>query len=423
MALDLNRDLVVRWDAPETAHVPLLKQVGASAVVAAGDKPGFAEACATAGLSLLRPSDFQFLAAGEWSKANAAPPAALTNGIWPGIGKLPSVEGRGDETASASVEPWVDANGFWVGYLKALYPQRPPVLAYLPDKLGDRAVPFDTLELALIEAWTAGGNYLLAVEKHYREALVASEPKALAAWKQLGQTARWLRENISLFRQPTVPIVTALVEPGEETAELANLMYRRNVSPALAASTAVPLPNPGTRRVVVAANLKQVDAALARRILAHAEMGSAVVVASNASEPWWRVPGLKLQRSQRDREFYTLGKGQVVAYRETVADPSEFAMDVIDIVHHTRRAVRLWNALTVIALATASPRAGERLLHLVNYGSEIDTEIQVRVQGAYGGATLLRPNAAALPLKAARRGTTTEVFVPELKRFGVLVFR
>ena len=69
-----------------------------------------------------------------------------------------------DETASASREPWVDANGYQAGYLRALYPDRPPVLAYLPDKLGDRVVPYDSLELALIEAWVAGGNYIMAME-------------------------------------------------------------------------------------------------------------------------------------------------------------------------------------------------------------------------------------------------------------------
>src|SRR4051812_9259824 len=59
-------------------------------------------------------------------------------GLWPGIRRPPTVPGRGDETASASREPWVDANGYQVGYLRALHPDKPPVLAYLPDKLGDR---------------------------------------------------------------------------------------------------------------------------------------------------------------------------------------------------------------------------------------------------------------------------------------------
>ncbi|HYI92765.1 MAG TPA: hypothetical protein VEX68_04420 [Bryobacteraceae bacterium] len=338
-------------------------------------------------------------------------------GLWPGIRRPPTVDGRGDETASASREPWVDANGYQAGYLRALYPNRAPVLAYLPDKLGDRSVPYDSLELALIEAWVAGGNYVLAVEPHYREALERKDPKAVAAWEQLGRTARWLKQNIALFRQPAVPIVTALVEPGVATAEIANLLYRRNVSPALAAVTAIPAPDPSKRLALVAANLKPPPPETVKRILAHAEAGTTLVVATMPTQQWWKVAGLKQVREDKDRDFFTLGKGQVVAYRRPIADPSEFALDVIDIITHKQRAVRLWNAPAVIALVT-----GERMAHLVNYGSPIDMDIQARVQGHFSKATLLRPDGEPVALKVAKRGSTTEVEVPELRRLGVLVF-
>jgi hypothetical protein len=313
----------------------------------------------------------------------------------------------------------VDANGYKAGWLRALHPDRPAVLHYLPD-LGDRAVPYDTLELALIEAWAAGGSYILAMEPHYREALLRKDEKAVTAWRQLGRTARWLRENISLFRQPTVPIVTAMVDSGEESAEIANLLYRRNVSPALVAVP--PSPEPGRRVALVAVNLNPPAADIVKKILAHAEAGATVVVAAPAGRQWWRAAGLKRSRSETDREWFELGKGRVVAYKDEIADPSEFALDVIDVVTHKSRAVRLWNAPAVIALATGSPRPGERLLHLINYGSPIDIDTQARVQGHYTKATLIRPDAEPVALKPARRGTMTEVQVPSLLRSGVVVF-
>jgi hypothetical protein len=338
------------------------------------------------------------------------------SGLWPGIRRPPTVDGRGDETASASREPWVDANGYQVGYLRALHPDRPPVLAYVPDKLGDRNVPYDSLELALIEAWVAGGNYILAMEPHYREALLKKDAKAVAAWEQLGRTAQWLKENIKLFRQPSVPIVTALVEPGP-TAEIANLLYRRNVSPALAPVTAPPMPDPQKRVAVVAANVKPPAPDVVKKVVAHAEAGSTLIVATSPSQQWWRVPGVKQIKVEQDREYYALGKGQIIAYKLLIADPSEFALDVIDIITHKRRAVRTWNAPAVIALAT-----GERLMHLINYGSPIDMEVQARVQGHYSKATLLRPDGASIALAPAKRGSMTEVQVPELRRLGVVVF-
>jgi hypothetical protein len=139
---------------------------------------------------------------------------------------------------------------------------------------------------------------------------------------------------------------------------------------------------------------------------------------------WWRDPRLKLDRRQEDREFYSLGGGKVVAYREAISDPYNFAFDVIDIVTQQRRATRLWNAPTAIALATSSPPGanhGRALLHLINYGSRLDGEVLVAVQGSYSSAALLRPEGPARSLPTAKRGTTTEVTLPELERLGVVV--
>jgi len=422
MPLDFSKDLILRWQDPDPAHVFLFKSAGISAVLPSNVTTRFAEACSAAGIATLSASDLPFLPLSDLGAAQPGKPVAMATGLWPGIRRPPSVAGRGDETASASREPWVDSNGYLIGYLRALYPNRPPVLGYLPDQLGDRSVPFDSLELALIEAWTAGGNYVLAVEDNYRKALLRKEAKAVAAWEQLGRTARWLRENIALFRQQPLPIVTALVEPGAATAEIGNLLYRRNASPLLVSAAALSSPDPQLRLALVAANLRQPEPAIVKRILAHADAGSTVIVATMLAQPWWRASAMQPVRSEPDREFYALGKGRVVAYRKPVADPSEFALDVIDIITHPRRAVRVWNGPAVVALASGSPRRGERLLHLVNYGSPIDTDLQARVQGNFAKATLLRPDGSPVALPTAKRGTTTEVLVPEVKRLGVVVF-
>ena len=147
-----------------------------------------------------------------------------------------------------------------------------------------------------------------------------------------------------------------------------------------------------------------------------------MIVATAPAQQWWRGAGLKQTRTEKDRDYFGLGSGQIVAYHRPIADPSEFALDVIDIITHKKRAVRLWNAPAVIALATASPRPGERLVHLINYGSPIDMDVQARVQGHFTKATLLRPEADPISLQAAKRGTMTEVQVPELRRLGVVVF-
>jgi hypothetical protein len=137
---------------------------------------------------------------------------------------------------------------------------------------------------------------------------------------------------------------------------------------------------------------------------------------------WWKPHIGKLIKSEPDREFYSTRSGQLVTYKDPISDPSEFALDVIDLVTHKKRAVRMWNAPAVIAVASESPRKGERLVHLVNYGSAVDSDVQLRVQGRYRKATLMRPEAASQDLQTAGRGTATEVQVPALGRVATLVF-
>ncbi|HYO82502.1 MAG TPA: hypothetical protein VES20_13955 [Bryobacteraceae bacterium] len=414
MPVDLAKDLIVRWDNPDPGHVPLLRQAGITAVLLSSAHPEFATACATADIAVVPASDLQFVNAPGLGQASGTN-VVLTNGLWPGIRRPPNVAGQGDETASASREPWVDANGFWIAWMRAIHPNRPAVLGYLPD-LGDRGVPFDTLELALVEARVMGGNYILSVEPAYRAALLRNDPKAGSAWKQLGQTARWLRDSAALFGRPCPPTITALVDSGASSAEIVNLLYRRNGSPLVAATL-----RSSARQgclAIVAAGLRQPGPDVIQQLISEAQAGAVVIT----DQPWLRVAGPKPLRGDPDREFFEVGKGQVLAYRRRISDPSEFALDVIDVVTHKRRPVRLWNAPAIVAVVTESAERGERLVQLVNYGSPVTSEVQLRVQGQYARATLRRPDGSPLSLKAASRGSTTEVFVPELRRTGVLIF-
>jgi len=127
-------------------------------------------------------------------------------------------------------------------------------------------------------------------------------------------------------------------------------------------------------------------------------------------------------KPESDRDFYSLGKGQVLAYREPVLDPSEYALDVIDVATYRRRAARIWNAGAGIPLATEGTSANETLLVALNYGSKVDQEVQLRVQGLFAKAMLLRPEAAPMDLKIFKRGTMTEVFLPSLTVVAAIRF-
>lgn len=359
--------LLLRWPDRQAAHEPLLAELGADRILDAGPVEG-----------------------------------AVTSGLWPGI-QSEGTRGNDPAVASASREPWVNGNGHILALRRAL--SLPPLLA-LEHKDPARGVPFDSLELALVEARVNGGNAVLTVEPRYREALLSGDASAREAWKALARTAAWLKENAALFGRPTLPAITAVVEPGFATQEVANLLYRRGASPALSTAVNLPAPGVGGIEVLVAAGLKQIPG----NVFAHAAAGATAVIDL-------APPKAAIEREDTDRTIYRHGKGRIVAYHKRIQDPSEFALDCIDLLTHRRRAARLWNAPAAIPLATAGG-----LLHIVQYGGPIEGELQARVRGNYSRATLLRPEAPPKSLPVFRRGEMTEVFPHGIRRVAVVKF-
>ena len=408
MAIDFSRQLVARWPGPEIAHLPLLRKAGIEALVTLAPVPAaFVQAAASAGIAV--------------ETEAAALAGAVTRGLWPGIrrpGRKPGWDN--DLFASPSAEPWIDSNAYLVPLERTLGGRAAPVIAYTASPehglAADRSVPFETLELALIEARLQGGNFILSLDPRYRAALLTGDAKALAAWASLGRTAAWLRAASSLFGHAAPPTLTALVEPGTPTAEIANLLYRRNASPRLALGSSPPAADAQRILLLAAVSLKAVPDAVWK----HAEAGSMVMVDDPALvRPEWRRV-----KQEPDREFFSLGAGSVVVYRRRIADPSEFALDSIDLIGHQRRTARVWNAQSTVVFSTAGPEPGEALLHVVNYGAPQREEVQARLHGRFTQATLYRPESAApSPLKTTPRGLATEVFLPNLERAAVIRFR
>ena len=425
LPIDLSAEVVLRWDAPAPEHVPLFTEGGITVLWLAKRDGRMDKACAAAGIRVIGPGDVRLLKPDQLESAGDRSAVVVKDGVWSGAGDLPREEAV---TAGATARPWVEANGFRVGYLRALYPEMRPVLGYRIDaeagvKPG-KPPALSSLELALVDAWAAGGNYVLSLTAEHQRELISGRPEARTAWRAFGRTARWLRANIALFRQPAFPNITMLVESGETTAELASLMYRQNASPRLVRPVDLTAPDPQSCRVLVTAGIRPPSAEVRARILAHAEAGATVVTDAYGEKAWWSGSPCKLARAFEDREFYTLGGGRLVAYKESIQDPGDFAFDMIDLAG-PERAMRLWDYGTVIALATSAPGGGpaKAVLCAVNYGHPFPWDLVAQINGQFSEATLLRPDGKPLALKVARRGPNSEVVLPALKLLAVVAFR
>ena len=177
-------------------------------------------------------------------------------------------------------------------------------------------------------------------------------------------------------------------------------------------------------RGFVYANLEAPSARVLRRIFGYVQAGGLLVTAPGGagSPKWWLAEGASKTPSDRDRDHFSLGNGRIVAYHDPVLDPSEFALDVIDLIGVQTRDVRLWNAPTVVGSAFQAGRTAAQV-HLVNYDTPLDQGFPTRVDGVFRRATVYEPDGEVRPLKAVKRGEATEIWVDRIGRFALIEVR
>lgn len=473
MALDLRKDLVVHWPAATAAVAPLLSQLGARALLTESAAPGLAEGCGAARIALVAdirtPQDLDSLA-GSLSAARragfggAAVPAVgkqetfrafvrehsaflpvvflsaeqadwdvqpaqavLRHGVWPGIA-------TGDVGGAGATESvWLDANTSLVAQLRAMRPERPAVLGYRPDKDGGvpetRSVPPRSAEVALADAFSAGGSLVLSIPDLYREALLNQQPQALEAWKSLAGVHAFIGATSALAATPLTGRTAVLCGSIEETGEILNLAFRKNLCPvAMRASSPPPL-EPSKFDVAVAANVEvapPVSAALAR----FAERGGAVLAAPAGDEksPWWTTRGWKKIRTEDDRDVYAAGKGLVYGYHSLILDPGAFALDIKEIAGERSQPegglknldLRIWGADTVLGvLHSLSPASIAAVL--TAYGNPPRHDFLVSIRGRYRRASIRQVSAAEpQPVPIMARAGRVEINLKQLSRVAVL---
>ena len=458
-AIDPARDILIRWPAPEKVAFDALKRLGAKVVFTAPDdaaakawkdagfepvaelsgagaeleqaiaraqKAGFTGVCYRAkdGESAVRAiaarhsglAQFVILTDEQvlWNVAPAI--AILEGGMWPGV--RPREGGR----SGASESPWIDANSYLVEFLRGVNPGRPALLAAKPPENTPTKIvrtPPHAVELALIEAVAAGGNALLTLQEEYRKGRLSGEARAQKGWDALVLTAAFLRARGDCWRQPLATRVALAATGVEQHGELLNMMYRRNAAPAVVTPAALPAFSLRGFRVLVASG---VPAASAKAALAFAAAGGELMAAPSESSDisWVTKSGARKTGSEDDRDLYQLGKGRIVAFRDPILDPSEFALDVLDAEGWRTRDVRVIGAEPVVAIPRRLASGGLSIT-LINYGVRPLENFMLRVNGTYNSASRVSPETAApAALKATRAEGGTEIELRGLDRLAII---
>ncbi len=477
--IDPDREILARWPVAEPAAVGLLREAGVNSVLVPPpeDAAPFLAACRSAGITpiaelsltqnaeVLQKDLAKVRAAGfgaaaiqafgdertvrsildsqggfisivvltpEQIRWNVAPACALLKaGQWPGQ------QTRDLAVAGATVStsfsgpgvhprPWLEANSYLIASLRGWFPGRPAVLGYQPDKGAgvspDRVLRSDSADLALADAFSAGGSVVLSFPDSFRRDLLAGEKRALSGWRALASSISFVKKNRALVSGQSASQVAVAAGTLEESGEMLSMLYRNNLCPAVFAVERVPTLNPARLSVMVAVNTLPSQAS-SRNLAAFASAGGRLFAspATAGSRSWWLQGTSRKARSEDQWDQYAVGGGGVFVYKSTVQDASEFAFDVIDVINRKNLDLRIWNAESVLGVLHRSG-GGKLVLALVNYGSVIDHDFLVYVRGQFRGAELIEPGSEEpRPVKLTRRPQGAEINLDHLGRTLLLV--
>lgn len=358
--------------------------------------------------------------------------AVLRGGTWPGLAP------QDTSTAGATEAAWLDANASLVAHLRALYPRRPAVLGYRPDKDAGvperRSLPPRALEVVLADAFAAGGYAVLSLPENFRKGLLAGEARMLGPWKELAALAKFLAAHRDAVQHQGYARTMVIAGDLEQSGEILNLAYRRNLCPRVVAADGVPKLRTADFDVVVAANVPLAEGVIAN-LKQFAEAGGTVMAAPAEGEQkaWWS--GGRKVESAEDRDVIAMGRGRVYGYHEMVLDPGTFALDLRDAYGEKSGPtdgpknldVRLWAADTIQAVMhRVGP--GRLAAVLTSYGNPPNHDFLVGLRGRYKSAYLvdmehpnglpltMMPRTGRVEINLKRTGRTAIIYLEELGR-------
>lgn len=457
-------EVMVWWPEADSRAIPLLKAISAGVLLTPIDTirdGGFATDCRASGIAVIgtvaggqSPSDaaararelelrglaieaaedpaqvaafarlnpglrvFVFLKAAQMDWNVSPAEAVIRDGHWPGIHPLDP------GTAGASGKPWLDANAYLYAYLRGMYPNRPALAGYRPDKDAgvppERSVPPSTVDIAIAEARAAGGNWIISLPELYREGLLKGDARATASWRRLAQTLDLLASRARDFEAPSAATTAIIGHDWEQAYELLNMTYRNNLFPTVIPEQKIPALAGGPLRVVAAASVAPTRTGQ-NHLLAFARSGGALVLApiETAGERWWSPAVPAKPPGDKDQHWHKLGAGRVLVSLDPVIDPSEFALDLIDALGAKPRDLRIWNASAVLGLVRHTGPA-RSLVTLLNYGGAHRDIVLVRVAGAFSKATLYRPGTQPSVIEVKRRGGASDLTFQVLEGVAVI---
>ena len=357
----------IEWPAPWRAQqVGLLRDTPFNAVAFKDAPPaGVVEAAKAAGLEV-PPLSWKAWKEVDWTKSGSV--VAIGDGFWPAY----NYKGLADGSAGPTGEPWLDANGWLYLYARARGGNRTVWVRSDPPE-DARTVRQPHLQLLLAEAFAYGGRRPLWLPPAFASAVAAGNEKALADWKKLVDTARWLKQRDEWRSWPvTAPLVILSDFSGDNeyvSGETMLLAARMQMSFWPVCTGDAKESDLKGRRAVLYLDQAPPGPKLATMLRAFATQGGLVLAGPGAKESF---AGLKPVAGPPHPRFdiLTLGRGRVAVARAAFDDPWTLADDAHLLMSRRFDPVRLFNGGLLHTHTTTSPDGKRSLVHIINYGTE-----------------------------------------------------
>lgn len=310
-------------------------------------------------------------------------------GLWPGI----EAEHGGAIVTGPTSNPWIDTNTGFLRFLRAATGAtlwlgvRPPP---------HRAYPVERYQVAIADAAMSGARWILALDDDLDRRLLAREPRAVDAWKQItaflayytGQAAWRDYRPYSKFA-----LVQDAASGGFLSASLLDMLAVQHtaVRPILTRKLSAAALHDA--RVVLNVDAGSLSALQKEELDSFMASGGTLVNPPDG----WRFPETSEQQMTPDRRQMNRIQGIWESVYNATARKNFGA--------------RTFNTSTVLYNLLAAPDAKSLLIQLVNYADFAADTITVQVQGQWKHARLYRPGLPPreLPVYPVRDGTGIDI--------------
>jgi hypothetical protein len=305
------------------------------------------------------------------------PIVGTDQGIWPGV----EVQKDGQAKSAPSGAPWIDTNTGFLRFVQALTSST-IWIANLPPP--NTVIPANRYLQTIGDAAMSGARWVVALDDDLNRRLLARDPKALAAWAQIGQCLQFYEDH------PAWRTYQPRSELGIVEGVSSGALLSGGILDMIAVKHTPVRPLPASR--------VSPDSMNGLTMAADVDPASLTPQQRAALEAFTRSGGTLLN-APPGWKFVLPKNGGIVLDASSLQQLDEIWKELNSLTGRQNLGARLFNVSTMISNLVQAPSGSPVVLHLVNYSDFPVESITVHLLGTFHHARLLMPGQKPIDLQ------------------------